>query len=69
MVFQAFRARFGGRSIVGRSEQSLINNYAAVRVPCGPVRSSYASAFEDVKKARKSGYCAAVRAIDPYVTI
>ena len=69
MVFQAFRARFEGRSLVGRLEQSLINNYASVRVPCGLVRSSYASAFEDVKKARKNGYCAAVRVINPHVTI
>ena len=69
MVFQAFRARFGGRSLVGRLEQSLITNYPTVRVPCGPVRSSYASAFEDVKRARKSGFCAAVRAINPHVTI
>lgn len=69
MVFQAFRARFGGRPLVGRLEQSLIINYPAVRVPCGLVRSSYASAFEDVKRARKSGFCAAVRAINPHVTI
>ena len=69
MVFQAFRARFGGRSLVGRLEQSLIINYSIVRVPCGPVRSSFASAFEDVKKARDNGFCAAVRVINPHVTI
>ena len=62
MIYQAYRTRYvckSPRSV--RVENNLIIKYRSLRVPCAPCRSSFSVALEDVKKARKAGFVAAVR--------
>lgn len=66
MIFQAFRIKSPTPCVSKEDQNLVINSYrfSHVRVPCAPCRSSFSAAFEDVKKARKMGFVAAVRLIN-----
>lgn len=64
MVFQAFRSRYPvSVPVSAHAENLFILNSPSWRVPAGPVRSSFADAFADVKRLRASGFVAAVRSL------
>ena len=62
MIFQAYRTIYAcSGSHSARVQNNFIVNHRFFRVSCAPCRSSFSAAFEDVKKARKLGFVAAVR--------
>ncbi len=69
MMFQAFRTRYAvSGSYSSRNHNGFISTFPSFCVPCGPARSSFSAAFEDVRSARDSGFVAAVRVINPIIS-
>ena len=64
MIFQAFRVNYDfalSSSSSVRLQNSFVLRFPLLRVPCGPCRSSFSAALEDVRTAREKGFVAAVR--------
>ena len=64
MIFQAFRANYDfalSFSSSVRLQNSFVLRFPLLCVSCGPCRSSFSAALEDVRTARKKGFVAAVR--------
>lgn len=74
MIFQAYRFRSVSSSVVSSSSKRVLYRalldcvghplMGALAVPCGPCRSSFSSAMDDVRHARKIGYTAFVRSLN-----
>lgn len=61
MLFQAYRFKYPVQSPnYKRSARFLLDSDVSLRVPCAPVRSSFAAAMDDVRRARELGHVADV---------
>ena len=64
MIFQAFRTLYpSSGSYSAKVQNGFIAKYSSLRVPCAPVRSSFSSALDDVRRFRALGYVSTVRMV------
>ena len=66
MLFQAFRFKYPVQSAAYKNAARALLSFSASSsfcVPCAPARSSFASAMDDVRRARELGHVANVRIV------
>ena len=65
MIFQAYKMLHPCGGIWTHNQIYLVRRFTSLRVPAAPVRSSFLSAFDDVRRLRAFGFVASVRVLTP----
>ena len=65
MIFQAYKMLYPCGGIWIHNQIYLLRRFSSLRVPAGPVRSSFSSALDDVRRLRALGFVASVRVLTP----